>query len=115
MGAKATTSSIERISGYFVLFLLILIAAGVIAKQCSYRPGRFGFNPTIEEKNQEETDSGFSGLTPADFKPMGSMREYNADNLYEKINGKAPLYKERGFERLVTQRFAHRNNSEQIM
>lgn len=115
MGAKPNMSGTEKISGYIVLFLLILIGAGVIAKQFSYRAGRFGFNPTIEEDASDEVEPVFSGITPDDFKPMGPTREYNAENLYEKINGKAPLYKERGFESLLTQRFVHRNNSEQIM
>jgi hypothetical protein len=36
---------------------------------------------------------------------LSKVEVYNSENLYEKINGKAPLYTESGFEELFTQRF----------
>lgn len=46
------------------------------------------------------------------FMPVGKAETYNYDNLYEKIDGKAPMYQEAGFVKLNTQRFAAKSNSE---
>jgi hypothetical protein len=42
----------------------------------------------------------------------GNAETYDTDNLYEKIDGKAPMYQEAGFESLTTQRFASGQNTE---
>jgi hypothetical protein len=47
-----------------------------------------------------------------DFTSVGKAETYNYDNLYEKIDGKAPMYQEAGFVKLDTQRFAAKSNSE---
>ena len=47
-----------------------------------------------------------------DFPPVGKAETYNNDNLYEKIDGKAPMYQEAGFVKLTAQRFAAKSNSE---
>jgi len=46
-----------------------------------------------------------SHFAPAGFKVLSQIETYTAENLYEKINGKAPLYTESGFRELLTQRF----------
>lgn len=48
---------------------------------------------------------------PANFDFSGKREQYNSEALYEKINGKAPLYLEAGFSTLSTQRFMHREDS----
>ena len=42
---------------------------------------------------------------PADFDASGRQELYDAETLYEKINGKAPLYLEADFKSLTTRRF----------
>jgi hypothetical protein len=56
-----------------------------------------------------------SSLTPASFAAFSDMETYNSENLYEKIDGKAPLYTESGFEKLLTQRFADKNKQDLMM
>jgi hypothetical protein len=47
---------------------------------------------------------------------MTSQTEfYDSDNLFEKINGKAPLYTESGFEKLFTQRFSDKQDRSQMV
>jgi hypothetical protein len=60
----------------------------------------------IETQNSKsETAFELSTLAPAGFEALSKAESYNADNLYEKIDGKAPLYLEAGFKELSTQRF----------
>jgi hypothetical protein len=60
---------------------------------------------TETQNSKLETGLELSTLAPAGFEPLSKAESYNADNLYEKIDGKAPLYTESGFEELFTQRF----------
>jgi len=47
---------------------------------------------------------------PVNFDFSGKREQYNSETLYEKINGKAPLYLGAGFSTLSTQRFMHRED-----
>jgi hypothetical protein len=60
---------------------------------------------TETQKSKAETALELSSFAPAGFEMLSKPEEYNADNLYEKIDGKAPLYLEAGFKELSTQRF----------
>jgi hypothetical protein len=57
---------------------------------------RFGVSTAVLPK--QETGSQFDNIVPAGFEALSKPEEYNADNLYEKIDGKAPLYLEAGFK-----------------
>jgi hypothetical protein len=99
-----------------LLALLFLIAVGIFIKQFDTDMGRFGIDiPTTElspaklEAGREEKTA-LSSLAPAGFDPLSKTEVYNPENLYEKINGKAPLYTESGFKELSTQRFVSRDN-----
>jgi len=50
-----------------------------------------------------------AGLAPYGFETLSEIEVYNSENLYEKINGKAPLYTESGFQELFTQRFVSKD------
>ncbi|MBU0731082.1 MAG: hypothetical protein KKE17_05430 [Proteobacteria bacterium] len=50
-------------------------------------------------------------ILPNEFKLAGEPEEYDKNNLFEKINGKAPLYLEAGFTRLHSQRIIHQKDS----
>ena len=83
-----------------VLILLIMIgtAVGIYVISRDYNMARFGIT------SQQESHG--------DFTPVGKAETYNYDNLYEKIDGKAPMYQEAGFVGLTAQRFAAKSNSE---
>ena len=54
-----------------------------------------------------------AGLKPKGFTAISGLETYNPDTLYEKIDGRAPLYTESGFEKLFTRLF--KNDSNQVL
>jgi len=71
---------------------------------------------SFPESSQFSFDSfelipGVSLNLPVNFDFSGKREQYNSATLYEKINGKAPLYLEAGFSTLTTQRFMHQEDS----
>lgn len=83
-GKKA--KKLESAISLFILAVIISIVAAMVLRQ---------FQSTATEAIANGPE-GFKGL---------KIEEYSAENLYEKINGKAPLYLEAGFKKLTTQRF----------
>ncbi|MFH1369762.1 MAG: DUF6599 family protein [Planctomycetota bacterium] len=106
---------LESTVATLILFVLIVIAVGVYVRQRDVNMGRFGIvsGQASEQPNVQKTnDSGlsFAGLVTGDFSPVGNSETYDTDNLYEKIDGKAPMYQDAGFVLLTTQRFASGKN-----
>ncbi len=89
--------------------ILILIPTVVIVAiflhQGKPDMSRFGIGPTVAEKTMDESVNGLAQLAPQRFEPFGPAESYDEESLYEKINGKAPLYTESGFQNLSTQRY----------
>jgi len=85
-----------------VLILLIMVGTTICIYIISrdYNMARFGIA------------SGSGQESGGDFPPVGKVETYNNDNLYEKIDGKAPMYQEAGFVKLTAQQFAAKSNSE---
>jgi len=98
---------LESVVSIFLLSILVLIAIAVLVKQSGYDMGRFGL--TTETTSLKTEQVHLSSLAPAGFETL-SEEVYIADNLYEKINGKAPLYIESGFEKLFTSRFINKED-----
>ena len=48
-------------------------------------------------------------MRPGGFEALSRPQTYDPENLYEKINGKAPFYIKSGFEKLFTQRFVSKD------
>ena len=104
----------ESLVSICVLGVLVLIGAVIAVKQFRYDIGRFGMagdtsaaaseSSVRKPDGYENTASLLNGMVPHQFKPFSGPSSYTADNLYEKINGKAPLYLESGFEKLFTRR-----------
>jgi hypothetical protein len=90
--------TLESAVGMLILLILVATAVGIYFVQRDYNMSRFGITA--------EQESG------GDFPPVGKAETYNTDNLYEKIDGKAPMYQEAGFVGLTAQRFAAKSNSE---
>ena len=65
-------------------------------------------------KTAPQKELNLNSVTPAGFAAFSDMETYDSENLYEKIDGKAPLYTESGFEKLLTRRFADKNNPDKI-
>jgi hypothetical protein len=94
----------ETITGICLLFVLFFIGAGIISNQFDYDISRYGI---VQPKSEFELRS----QAPAGYESLSATERYAPETLYEKINGKAPLYLESGFVQLTTQRFI--NSSEQ--
>ncbi len=106
---------LESAVATLILLVLIITAVGTYVIQRDVNMGRFGIvsGKSSQLPNvQKADDSGlpFAGLATGDFSPVGKAETYDTDNLYEKINGKAPMYQEAGFVLLTTQRFADSKN-----
>ncbi|MHC4586861.1 MAG: DUF6599 family protein [Planctomycetota bacterium] len=95
---------LESAIGICLLAILFLIAIAILTMQSEYDMGRFGIEIAVGEPITAKLRS----LAPAGFE-MLSEEVYLADNLFEKINGKAPLYIESGFEKLFTQRLINKD------
>jgi len=105
----------ESVVSIFLTAVLIVIAAGVFIRQSRFEPGRFGMNSTgtsiyKPDTNDQQQKSIFDSITTDGFEKFSTTQTYLSDNLYEKINGKAPSYTEAGFISLSTQRFINTEN-----
>jgi len=102
---------LESAVSVLLLAVLFLIGLGIFIKQADVDMSRFGIEAQIAElsaqipgvETKEEPD--LVSLAPAGFETLSKIEIYVPENLYEKINGKAPLYIDSGFEKLSTQRF----------
>jgi len=106
---------LESAISILLLALLLLIGLGIFIRQFDVDMVRFGIDTTtagpLSEQIEPNTQEPFlDALTPDGFKKLSETETYNAGNLYEKINGKAPLYTESGFVKLFTQRFISKND-----
>jgi len=107
---------LESVISVCLLVILFLIGVGVFIKQFDVDMGRFGIETASArrtsakfEVNEKETIA-LSSFLPAGFEILSDIEAYNFENLYEKINGKAPFYTESGFKTLFTQRFAGKDD-----
>jgi hypothetical protein len=100
----------ETVVSVLILLILIGTVVGIYIISRDYNMARFGVSSL--ESGSPVQESKFSGLATGDLSPVGKAETYNYDNLYEKIDGKAPMYQEAGFVKLDTQRFAAKSNSE---
>ena len=97
----------ESVVGLFLLVLLVLIAAGVFVRHLNWDMGRFGIEADgSKPESAVGAEAALSSFLPGGFGVLSAVEKYEPANLFEKINGKAPLYLETGFEQLTCQRFA---------
>jgi len=99
---------LESIISVCLLVVLFLIGIGVFVKQSDVDMSRFGIEAAAVPKPEILADLG--PLTPAGFEILSTTEIYDSGNLYEKINGKATLYLDSGFEKLLTQRFVNKDD-----
>ena len=96
-----------------LLAILLLIGVGVFLKQFDIDMERFGVDVTAAPKSEIPLE--LSSLLPAGFETLSKIEVYHTENLYEKINGKAPQYTESGFEKLFTRRFVSKDDENLAM
>jgi hypothetical protein len=89
------------------------VAIGVFLKQFTFNPAVLvatSAAPSISAPAVAAA-SGFSTLLPAELAEFGAPETFDADNLSDKIDGKADLYLTAGFVQMRCQRFALRPES----
>ncbi|MBX7246769.1 MAG: hypothetical protein K1X53_14830 [Candidatus Sumerlaeaceae bacterium] len=112
VGRKTTASAVESAVGALILVALVAIAFAVYQKQFRYDAALFSPPAETSEHDdggspgQAEAGSGFAALLPASLKVMGAAETFDRESLSDKIDGKAELYLECGFESLTCQRVA---------
>lgn len=111
------TKHLETVVSVIILAILVFTAWVILVKQGKYDIGSFGMggNEGQSGKEKSENNNFFSGFLPEGFTSPSKPEVYDSENLYEKINGKAPLYTESGFEKLLTQRFINGANEDLAM
>jgi hypothetical protein len=98
------------------LGVLFLIGLCILAAQSNVDMGRFGMKVPIDEASAPKQGitgkekAALESLAPPRFEASSTVETYTAENLYEKINGKADFYIDAGFESLSTQRFISRDS-----
>jgi len=102
----------ERWAGFVILLCLAAIAAGVLLKQFSFNPAALvataaapavpGAAKIVSSPSPGETPT----ILPPELSAFSAPETFSADNLYDKIDGKADLYLTAGFVELRCQRFA---------
>ncbi len=115
LGEGRGRSRVESTISIILLTLLLLIGLGVFIKQADVDMARFGIETAIAGLPLQQVETKPQGLVldtliPDGFKKFSEIETYDAGNLYEKINGKAPLYTESGFEKLFTRRFISKDD-----
>ena len=101
-------SKTESIVSVLLLMLLVICAAGIFFKQFYYDAARLDITLAVAElpaAESVETKIDLASLLPAGFTAMTERETFGRDNLYVKIDGKADLYLQSGFVRLLCRRF----------
>ncbi|UCD82220.1 MAG: hypothetical protein JSW26_12580 [Desulfobacterales bacterium] len=93
-----------------ILSLLVVIVVGLIITQSRHNPAILSGNdiwPSADRQNRPSPPSALEAFSPLPqgLNPLTAPEDFDADNLSDKINGKAELYLSAGFKRLVSQRF----------
>lgn len=98
----------EAVFSIFSLAAVVLIVVAVVLIQGNFDLKKFGVSDSIAKSAADIIEPIFS--VSDKFKPLSPAEDYAEGRLYEKINGKAPLYTDAGFKRLQTQRFSYLPN-----
>ncbi len=107
MGSWQNRLGQKRLS-YLLLGLLLTIGLSVLYIHSIFEPAPLP--PFLKENTTlsvpSVTQNDLSLPVVEKFKKLGPKESYDNEGLFEKINGKAPLYIDNGFVRLNSQRYA---------
>jgi hypothetical protein len=95
----------ERVASLIILAVLAVIAVGVGLRQASFNPAVLIARDACPSNARSSSLASASAI-PSQLEPLGAAESFNADNLYDKIDGKAELYLAAGFGQMHCQRFA---------
>lgn len=111
MGSENTNTR-QPILSLGLLAVLVIITVAILGIHSSYIPPPVPeFLTKPETPSVKSTENSLRLTSPLDYKKTGPLENYSPETLFEKINGKAPLYLESGFIRLQSQRFVHNSNT----
>lgn len=106
---QSRVKGFESVASLCLLGVIVLIGVGVLVKQSDYEMSQFGMDTIVEVLSENNSNIKekmvFDSLSATGFENLLETEVYDSQTLYEKINGKAPIYLESGFRELVTQRF----------
>lgn len=114
---KNEAASKESAISYILLGVLALVGGVLILNQGHFDIQRYGQagQITAEAGTGSEQAAELDKLMPSGITQIAEPEVYTEDNLYEKINGKAPMYIDTGFVQLTSQMFAPEENTEEII
>jgi hypothetical protein len=106
----------QTIISYIILSAIIIVFVSILSKQEHFSTSI----STIAQKTADATPSAGQKslswlndkLLGDDFKPANDVEKYNAENLYEKIDGKADLYLQNDFAWLVCRRYGSKSSEQ---
>jgi hypothetical protein len=107
---------LESALSLFLLLILASIALGILIRQSKTDLSRFGMDfkaantPLLSPTTIKHQKSIIDSVVPEYFSTQAASETYDADNLYEKIDGKAPLYIDSGFVELNALRYISKND-----
>jgi hypothetical protein len=109
---KARVSAAQRLTGFVILGLLGLIAAGLLVQQSRFNPAVLVALNAPPPPGRTQTGAGrapaaTAGLLPevSGFAPLAPVESYGPETLSDKINGKAELYLAAGFKEMSCRSF----------
>jgi hypothetical protein len=130
---RTSIGSLEKGIGALIILLLMTIGGAIAIKGQRYDPSRYtgdaealeftreavtgiaatlgaegdlGEGSTIENSSSGSSSAGQILPFISGLEAMGPTERYNADTLYEKINGRAPAYLEYNFQELTCRSFS---------
>jgi hypothetical protein len=105
---RGKTPRYESVISLFLLAVLFIIGLSVVIPQFNLETS----STIVASAEPRSLDNLLSSIVPAGFEPLSEIAVYNAENLYEKINGKAPFYVDSGFEMLLTNWLKNQTDNE---
>ncbi|MCK5784545.1 MAG: hypothetical protein KAH06_08860, partial [Desulfobacterales bacterium] len=99
---------LEKAISTVIVLILLAVLVGLLIKQGRYDRDRFKIDSFASNQSSSEPFVDIIEIVsfiPDGLKPMSPAEIYDANTLYEKINGKAELYLESDFQHLWCRRF----------
>ncbi|AQT67023.1 hypothetical protein STSP2_00161 [Anaerohalosphaera lusitana] len=114
---KKKTKGRETIFAALTLVALAGIVSAIVVKQFHYDQSRFDPASALPEEQAGAADSSVNlkAALPQGLQAISPPEQFSRDDLYVKINGKAPVYLDAGFEQLHSLRFAAEDAQEKWM
>ena len=108
---KAKVGAAQKLTGYGILAVLGLIAAGLLIQQSRFNPAVIVAMRAPDKGRPQAASAPALAATAAlipeveGFTPLVPTQSYGPDNLSDKINGKAELYLSAGFKEMSCRSF----------